>query len=164
MGGVDFRTGAEVRAVSPSVEGGATEGKPTPVNGGPPPPWGAAVADTSESRGWLGVLYPLGDGVLISEAVVELVLGGPTLETSELRRAVWGAHSLSDENPKRNGFFDDGRVLQGRRTRLTALAATLAILALRAISVSTPATASLRIAVRVARVPLAKFSTYGMEL
>ena len=40
IGGVDFRTGAEVRAVSPSVEGGATEGKPTPVNGGPPPPGG----------------------------------------------------------------------------------------------------------------------------
>ena len=38
IGGVDPCTGAAVRAVSPSVEGGATEGKPTPVNGGPPPP------------------------------------------------------------------------------------------------------------------------------
>ena len=125
------------------------------------------MADTSESRSWLGFVHPLGDGVIISEAVVNLVRSGPALETPELRRAMLVAHRLADVNPKSKGFLDEGSVPQGRRSRLTALAAALAILAilaLGAISVSTPATASLRIAVRRALLPLAKFSTNGLEL
>ena len=79
------------------------------------------MADTSESRGWLGFVHPLGDGVIISEAVVKLVRSGPALETPELRRAMLVAHRLADVNPKRKGFLDEGSVLQGKRTRLTAL-------------------------------------------
>ena len=109
------------------------------------------MADTTESRGWLGFVYPLGDGIFISETVVDLVLSGPTLETSKLSRTILRFYTPADIYPEGWRPLDDGRVPQRRYASLAALAATLAVLALGvlvgALSVSTPATASLRIAV-----------------
>ena len=83
------------------------------------------MADALESRGWLGVVHPLSDGVLISDTVIDLVLSGTALEAPKLRRAILGGvDRLPDVYIEGLKFLDNSRILEGMHASFTALVAT----------------------------------------
>ena len=82
------------------------------------------MADALESRGWLGVVHPLSDGVLISDTVIDLVLSGTALEAPKLRRAILGVDRLSDVHVQVLKLLDNSSILEGMHASFSALAAT----------------------------------------
>ena len=125
------------------------------------------MADALESRGWLGVVHPLSDGVLISDTVIDLVLSGTALEAPKLRRAILGVDRLSDVHVQVLKLLDNSSILEGMHARFSALTATPAtptIITIVRFTLTTPAPTLMMVMVRRALLLAAEFGTDSAEL